>query len=232
MVVDILLLVSCFFAVVGKGLVVECHVLSRAQILGELLGNMETRVGVDVNLQAVHLAALGGNHDSAFGTFGTIEHDSLGTLEEGDLLDFRRQHVVGRTLHTVDDDEREVVVVVIIQTVIVHTPQVVAIPTTDQGIHIFQTTHRVILLRQFLHVDIRDTSEKMVCLDVAESNMDYLFSHGSIGLLSCLGIDRHRRSYNHSQKEYICFNIFHILLSIINYRLSIDYHPGFCGKPS
>ena len=115
---------------------------------------MPTRIGVDVNLKAVHLAALGGNHNSTFGTLGTIEHDSLGTLEEGNLLDFRRQHVVGRALHTVDDDERQVAVVVIVQTVIVHTPKVVAIPTTNQGIHIFQTTHRVILLRQFLHVDV------------------------------------------------------------------------------
>ena len=93
---------------------------------------METGVGVGLDLKTVHLATLGGDQDGTLGTLGTIEHDGLSTLEEGDLLDLRRKHIVRRTLHTVDDDERHVAVVIIVKTVIVHTPKVVAVPSADK----------------------------------------------------------------------------------------------------
>ena len=179
MVVDVLLgiLCSCGKLVVQTSLVVERHILCRTQILREFLGHVETRVGVSLDLQAIHLATLGGNQNSTFCTFGAIEYDSLRTLEEGNLLDFRRQHVVGRTLHTVDDDEWKVAVVVGVKTVVVHTPQVATIPSADKGIHVFKTTHRIVLLRQLFHVDIRNASEKLVGILVAKRNMDFLFCH-------------------------------------------------------
>ena len=94
MVVDIHLAVLGIEAVVGTGFVVECHVLCRTQILRELLGEMPTGVGVSRNLKTVHLATLGGDQDGTLGTLRAIEYDSLRTFEEGDLLDFRRKHVV------------------------------------------------------------------------------------------------------------------------------------------
>ena len=48
---------------------------------------METGVGVGLDLKTVHLATFGGDQDGTLGTLGAIEHDSLCTLEEGDLLD-------------------------------------------------------------------------------------------------------------------------------------------------
>ena len=55
---------------------------------------METSVGVGLNLKTVHLSTFGGDQDSPLSTLGAIEYDSLSTLEEGNLLDFRRQNVI------------------------------------------------------------------------------------------------------------------------------------------
>ena len=135
MIVNVLLRISCARGklVVKTSFVIERHILSRTQILGELLGKVETSIGIGVDLQAVDMTTLRGNQDSALGGFRTIKYNSLSTLEESNLLDFRRQHIVRRTLHTIDNYERHVAVVVIVQTVIVHTPEVVAVPTTDKS---------------------------------------------------------------------------------------------------
>ena len=87
MIVDILLGISRIETVVPAGLVVKGHILSRSQILGEFLRHVETGVGVGLDLKTVHLATFGGDQDGTLGTLGAIEHDSLCTLEEGDLLD-------------------------------------------------------------------------------------------------------------------------------------------------
>ena len=197
---------------------------------------METSIGSGSNLETVNMATLGGDEDGTLGTLGTIEYDSLCTLEEGDLLDFRRQHVVGWTLHTIDNHEGHVAVVVIVEAVVVHTPEVVAVPSTDKCIHVFKATHGIILLRQLFHVNVGNTSEQMVSIRVAESNMDFLFHHGRIGILvsavSSLSIDRQWRCSHHGKKQYVNLYIFHIFISIFNFQFSIDYHPGFWGNPS
>ena len=196
MVVDILLRVSGIETVVHTGLVVECHVLCTTNILRELLGHVEASVGVGLDLQTVNLTALGGDQDSTLGTFGTIEHHSLCTLQEGDLLDLGRQHVVRRTLHTIDDHERHVPVVIIIKTVVVHTPKVVAVPSANKGIHVFQATRHVILLLQLFHVDISHASEKLVGILVAERYMHFLFCHDRITVFCSLCVDCQRRYSN------------------------------------
>ena len=172
---------------------------------------MPTGVGIGINLQAIHLTTLGGNQDSTLGTLGTIEHDSLCALQEGNLLNLRRKYVVRRTLHTVDDYKRHIVVVVIIQTVVVHSPKVVAVPSADKAIHVFQTTLCIVLLRQLFHIDVGDTSEKMVGIYVAECNMDFLFHHCRVSVVSSLGKTRYWRCHQHGKEKYVCFNMFHNL---------------------
>ena len=230
MVVDILLgiLGTTGKLVIQTCLVVEGHVLCRTQILGELLGKVPARVGVRRNLKTVHLAALGGNHDGTLGTLGTIEYDSLCSLQEGDLLNLRGQHVVGRTLYAIDNHERHVAVVVIVKTLIVHTPKVVAVPSADKSVHVFQTAHRVVFLRQLFHVNVGNSSEKMIGINVAESNMDFLFCHGRICVVSSLGIDRQWRYSKHGKEKYVSFYMFHNLyqLSIINYQLITNPDSG------
>ena len=76
-VVDILLGVSGIFSVVHTGLVVKGHVLCRTEILRELLGHVETRIGTGIDLKTVYLATLGGDQDGTLGTLGTIEYDGL-----------------------------------------------------------------------------------------------------------------------------------------------------------
>ena len=160
MIVDILLGVlrivgtTHSMSIVKKRFIVECHVLCRAEILGEFLCHMETSVGIGRNLKSVDLAALGSDQDGTLGTLGTIEHNCLSTLQEGNLLDFRRKHIVRRTLHTVDNNERHVGVVVIVEAVVIHAPKVIAVPSTDEGIHVFKATHRIILLLQFFHINV------------------------------------------------------------------------------
>ena len=252
MIIDILLRVRQLYigsitltkSIVIGGFVEECHILCRTNILREYLGKVPTGVGIGLNLQAVHLATLGGNQDGALGTLGAIEHDSLCALQEGNLLNLRRKYVVRRTLHTVDDYKRHIVVVVIIQTVVVHSPKVVAVPSADKAIHVFQTTLCIVLLRQLFHIDIGNTSEKMVGIYVAECNMDFLFHHCRVSVVSGLGTSRQWRYCHHGQKKYVCFYMFHNLqlsnrfFSTLctfrskNYQFSIAYHPGFCLKPS
>ena len=218
MIVDILLGISRIESVVGTGFVVKRHVLSRTQILRECLRHMEACIGIGFDLKTVHLATLGSNQDSTLGTLGAIEHNSLCTLEEGDLLYFRRKHIVRRTLHTVDDDERHVAVVVVVKTVIIHTPKVVAVPSANKRIHVLKATRHIILLLKLFHVHIGNTSEKMIGILVAESNMDFLFHHGGISVVSSLGIDRQRRYRKHGKEKYVSFNMFH---KIVNFQLSI-----------
>ena len=187
---------------------------------------MPARVGVGHNLQAIHLAALGGDEDGTLGSLGAVEHHGLCTLEEGDLLYLGRKHVVGRTLHTVDDDEREVAVVVGVKTVVVHTPKVVAVPSAYERIHVVKTAHRIILLLKFFHVDIGNASKKMVGILVAESNMDFLFCHYSgIGFVSdivcALGKGCQRRNSKHGKEKYVCFYTFHKNVLLIINRLSL-----------
>ena len=230
MVVDIHLGVSRVESVVDTCLIVEGHVLSRTQILGKLLGHMPTRVGVGHNLQAIHLAALGGDEDGTLGSLGTVEHHGLCTLEESNLLDLGRKHVVGWALHAVDDDKREVAVVVSVKTVVVHTPKVAAVPSAYERIHVVKTAHRIILLLQFFHVDIGNASKKMVGILVAESNMDFLFCHDSgIGLVSdivsALGKGCQRRNSKHGKEKYVCFYTFHKNVLLIINRLSLIINP-------
>ena len=223
MVIDVLLavlrhiLVTHGQRVVGQSFVIECHVLCTPQILRELLGYMETSVGIGLNLKAVHFATLGSNQDGTLGTLGTIEYDGLCTLQEGHLLDLTRQHVVRRTLHTVDDNDRHIRVVVIVQTVIVHTPKVVAVPATDKCIHVFKTTHRVILLRQLFHVYVADTTEQMVGIHVAESHMHFFLRHNRIAVcfLRGLSIPRHRHHSPYGQEKYISYYLFHTVILLL-----------------
>ena len=105
-IVDIHLGISRGESVVGTSLIVEGHVLGRTEILRKFLGYIEARVRIGVYLQTVHLTTLGSNQDSTLGTLSTIEYDSMCTLEESNLLNLRWKHVVGRTLHTVDDNQR------------------------------------------------------------------------------------------------------------------------------
>ena len=161
---------------------------------------METRVGVGRNLKTIHLTAFRGNQDSTFGTLGTIEHNSLRTFKEGNLFNLRRKHVVGRTLHTVDNHERKIAVIIIVETLVVHTPKIVAIPSADEGIHIFKATHHVIFLLEFFHINIGNSSQQMVGIRIAESNMDLLFHHCGISIVSSLGIDRQWRRGHHGKE--------------------------------
>ena len=239
MIVDILLGIPRIEAIVSTGFVVKRHVLSRAKILREFLRHMETCIGIGFDLKTVHLATLGGDEDGTLGSLGAVEHHGLCTLEEGDLLYFRRKHIVRRTLHTVDDDERHVAVVIIVKTVIVHTPKVVAVPSANKCIHVLKATRHIILLLKLFHVHIGNTSEKMIGILVAESNMDFLFHHGGISVVIGLGIGRQWRYRKHGEEKYVSYYLFHILLFYsgsklitFHYSLFTYYHPGFWGNPS
>ena len=225
MVVDVHREVLYAKSVVDTGLVVEGHVLCRAKILRKFLSHMPARVGVGHDLQTVDLATLGGDEDGTLGSLGAIEHHSLSALKEGNLLDFGRKHVVGRTLHAIDNHERKIAVVVGVETVVVHTPKVVAIPSANKRIHIFEAAHRIVLLLQLFHVDIGNASEEMVGILVAESDMDFLFHHDGIGglfdLVSELGADRQWRNSQHGKEKYVCFYTFHKNVLLIINRLSL-----------
>ena len=52
----------------------------------------------------------------------------------------------------------------------------------------------------------------MIGILVAESNMDFLFHHGGISVVSSLGIDRQRRYRKHGKEKYVSFNMFHICI--------------------
>ena len=222
MIVDILLRISWNQSVVGTSFVVECHVLSRSKILREFLCNVETCVGVGLNLKTVNLATLCCDQNGTLCALRTIEHHCLCTLEEGNLLNFRRKHIVRRTLHTIDNNERKVTVVVIVKTVIVHTPKVVSIPSANKRIHVLKTTRHIILLLELFHVNIGNASEKMVGILVAESNMDFLFNHGRISVVCGLGIDRQWRYRKHGKEKYVSFYMFHICkLYTIYYKTNL-----------
>ena len=218
MVVDVHLRVAGVEAVVSTCLVVERHILCRAQILRECLGHVEAGVGVGLDLQAVNLAALRRDEDGTLSTLGAVEHHCLCTLEEGDLLNLGRQHVVRRALHAIDNHERQVAVVVVVEALVVHTPQVVAVPSANKSVEVFEAAHRVVLLLQLLHVDPRDAAENMVGILVAESNMYFLFHHGRISLVSCLSAGRKRCCRQHGKEEYVCFYLFH---KIVHFQFSI-----------
>ena len=94
MIVDGLLAVLGIKSVVDTSFIVKRHILCGTQILRELLGKVETGVSVGCYLKTVHLATLGSNQDGTLGTLSAIEHDSLCTFEEGDLLDLGRKHIV------------------------------------------------------------------------------------------------------------------------------------------
>ena len=55
---------------------------------------METGVGIHLHLQTVNLTTLCGDKNCTLGCLGAVEHNSLGTLEEGDLLNLGRKHIV------------------------------------------------------------------------------------------------------------------------------------------
>ena len=109
-------------AIVETGFVIKRHIFCGTKILGKFLCHMETCVGICHYLKAINLATLGGDEDGTLGTLRAKHHDSLSSLEKGDLFYFRGKHVVGRTLHTIDDDKRKVAIVVGVKTVIVHSP--------------------------------------------------------------------------------------------------------------
>ena len=209
MIIDVLLRVwqlrkniSLTKSIIDCCFVIERHILCRTNILGETLGEVPTGVGISLNLQAIHLTTLGGNQDSTFSTLRAIENDCLCTFQEGDLLNFRRQHVVGRTLYTVNDYERHVGVIVVVQTVVIHTPEVdtchvIGRQSTNQTQHVFKAALSIVFLRQLFHVYIRDTSEQMVGIHVAVSNMNLLFHHGRISIVSGLGASRQWRYCHH-----------------------------------
>ena len=96
MIVDILLRVRRLIirqvtlsnSIVIVGFVIERHVLRRAQILGEFLGDVPACIRIGLNLKTVHLTTLGRNQDSTLGTLRAIENDSLCSFEEGNLLYF------------------------------------------------------------------------------------------------------------------------------------------------
>ena len=94
MIVDILLAVPWIKTVIPTCLIVECHILCRTKILRESLCYMPASIGIGCNLKTVNLTTLGGDKDSALGCLCTIEHDSLCTLEECNLLNLRREYVV------------------------------------------------------------------------------------------------------------------------------------------
>ena len=77
MIIDILLGILGVYTVINTGLVVKGHVLCRTEILRELLGHVETRIGTGIDLKTVYLATLGGDQDGTLGTLGTIEYDGL-----------------------------------------------------------------------------------------------------------------------------------------------------------
>ena len=221
MIIDILLRVLWTKSVVCTSLVVECHILCRTKILREFLSHIETCIGIGLNLETINLTTLSSDKDCALSTLGTIENYSLCTLKEGNLLDLRRKYIVRWTLYTVDDNEWQVIIVISVKKVmfitikvcdvIFLTPEITAIPSTNESVQVIQTTHGIILLPQFLHIDIGNTSEKMVGILVAESNMDFLFYHSRISIVSSLGISRHWRSSQHGKEKYVCFNMFHNL---------------------
>ena len=96
MIVDILLRVRRLIirqvtlsnSIVIVGFVIERHVLRRAQILREFLGDIPACIRIGLNLKTVHLTTLGRNQDSTLGTLRAIENDSLCSFEEGNLLYF------------------------------------------------------------------------------------------------------------------------------------------------
>ena len=93
-IIDILLRISRSKTVVCTSFIIQGHVLSRTEIFRKLFCHMKTGVSVHLHLQTVNSSTFGGYENSALGSLRTIEHHGLCTLEEGDLLNLGRKHIV------------------------------------------------------------------------------------------------------------------------------------------
>ena len=126
------------------------------------------------------MTTLGGNQDSALGSTATIKHHSLGTFQEGNLLDLRGQHVVGLTGYTVDQHE-----------LVGETPHTIAVITGHITLQIVKAIGIVVLIHQVSVVHAGDTTQNIFLGHLAECHIDL---GGICRIDLCLGRHSHRQS--------------------------------------
>ena len=91
-------------AIIKESLIVKAHVLSRTEILRISLGNIPSGIGIHLHAQSIiYTTTLCGNQDDTIGSTASIEHRSLRTLEERDVLNLIRTYIVGSTRHTINE---------------------------------------------------------------------------------------------------------------------------------
>ncbi len=91
-----------FESVVGAGLIVESHILGTGEIFGIAFRYVKSGIAADTDVQTVVRSSLGGDEYRALRGTASVEHHSLGTLEEGYLTDFGGCDVVGGTFNSIN----------------------------------------------------------------------------------------------------------------------------------
>ena len=88
--------------IVGKCLIVKCHILRTIEVGRIRLRYTHLIVGTGCNLQRFNLTTLCCDEDGTLCSTATVENNGRSTLEEGNVFNLRWQNIVCITWHTVN----------------------------------------------------------------------------------------------------------------------------------